>query len=157
LECLCSHLGNSLTVEIDGVVFKGEYLLVCIANGTCYGGGFYSAPLARMDDGLLDVVLIKKVSRLKIASIIARYKAGTHFQGGRIDPKLTPWITFCRAKSVVIRSKEDFIANIDGECGPRRNFAAQIMPKAACLVVPERLAVDYLSPKEERPALAGLD
>ncbi len=143
LESLGSHLGHHLTIQVDDEVFQGEYLLACMANGQYYGGGYRSTPLASLNDGLLDVVLVKKVSRLKIASIIARYKAGTHFVEQQIDPRLSQWVTFRRASQVSIRSEYDFIANLDGECGPRHTFSVRILPQAGCLVLPKPLAARY--------------
>ena len=52
--------------------------MICIANGRWYGGGFNPLPEAEPDDGLLDVLMVKAVSRLTVAQVIGKYKAGRH-------------------------------------------------------------------------------
>jgi diacylglycerol kinase family enzyme len=53
-------------------------LVVAFANGYCYGGGYYCAPEAKIDDGLIDVCLIKKVGKLKAAGFMKVYREGKH-------------------------------------------------------------------------------
>ena len=50
--------------------------MICVCNGRWYGGGFNPVPEAVLDDGLLDVLLVRPVSRLQVASIIGKYKKG---------------------------------------------------------------------------------
>ncbi len=52
-------------VEIDGRLDRFDGWSVIVANTSVYGGGMYVAPDARVDDGLLDVVLIRKTSRAR--------------------------------------------------------------------------------------------
>ncbi len=68
----------------DGSEFVcDEDLLLCaICNGQWCGGGFHNSPLSDMQDGVLELLLVKKVSRLKFITLISKYKDGT-----LIDPK----------------------------------------------------------------------
>ncbi len=59
-----------------------DFSLALFANGQYYGGGFLAAPLSKLNDGLIDVILVKKVSRAKFISLVTGYKKGIH-----IDPK----------------------------------------------------------------------
>ncbi|MDD3429824.1 MAG: hypothetical protein PHG02_07445, partial [Oscillospiraceae bacterium] len=86
----------------------------------------------------------KKISRLRIASVIAKYKKGTHIMDGKIIPEMRDCISFTRGREVEIVSANDFIANIDGECGPRKKFHAVLKDKAASLILPKVLAQHYL-------------
>ena len=61
-------------VEIDGQVVDEEHTLICACNGRFYGGGFNPVPEADPTDGLLDVLLIKHVSRLQVAKVIGKFK-----------------------------------------------------------------------------------
>ncbi len=143
VDCMLKPIGDQLVVEVDGKRFEGKYIIVCIANGSYYGGGFCAAPNARMDDGELDVILADKVSRLKVAKILGAYKTGDHFLEDHIDEKYQNVFTFLRGKEISITSKEDFIANADGECQPRKDFHVKILPKAGRVIVPERLVGTY--------------
>lgn len=136
LEQLLLPLGNLLTMEIDGQKTEGNYLLVCIANGRYYGGGYNGAPNAKINDGLLDLILVKKISRLKIARVIALYKAGKHLQDGEVIPELKDIIEYKRCKSINITSVKKFIYNIDGECAPGTKFELEVLPHAVTLVLP---------------------
>ena len=65
-------------VEINGEAIDGKQTLVCVCNGRYYGGGFNPVPEADPCDGLLDVLLIKGVSRLKVAAVIGKFKDGRY-------------------------------------------------------------------------------
>ncbi len=68
-----------LTID-DEIIYDGKGMLCAIANGICYGGGYYCAPNAKIDDGLLDVCLVKKVSRLNFLCMVGKYKKGKHLE-----------------------------------------------------------------------------
>lgn len=136
LEQLLLPLGNLLTLEIDGKKNGGSYLLVCIANGSFYGGGYHCAPNAKIDDGLLDLILVKKISRLKIAGVISLFKAGKHLENGKVVEELKDIVEYKQCKSIKITSVKKFIHNTDGECAPGTKFELEVLPKALTLVLP---------------------
>ena len=139
VQQVCGRLGRRLRIVADGREYTGEYLMAAVCNGVSYGGGFRAAPLARMDDGLLDLVLVKKVSRLRIARVVGMYKAGEHFQNGRIRPELADVISFTRAKQVEIHSMDDqpVIINVDGECQPALKLETAVLPAAGRAALPQ--------------------
>lgn len=53
-------------------------LLAAFANTPVYGGGMKVAPKAKMDDGLLDVCIVRAVNRLKLFSVFPTVYAGRH-------------------------------------------------------------------------------
>jgi diacylglycerol kinase (ATP) len=53
-------------------------VLACFANAPFYGGGMWLAPKARLDDGLLDVCLIRKINKLKLAFLFPTVYLGRH-------------------------------------------------------------------------------
>ena len=65
-------------VEVGGERIDEEQTFVCVCNGRFYGGGFNPVLEADPTDGLLDVLLVKKISRLQVPSIIGKYKAGRY-------------------------------------------------------------------------------
>ena len=65
-------------VQINGQTFDGDKTLICACNGQFYGGGFHPVPEADPTDGMLDVLVIEKVSRLKVAAVIGRFKNGKY-------------------------------------------------------------------------------
>ena len=143
LEKLLKPLGKQLSITVDGQETQGKFLIAAVCNARHYGGGYEAAPYATLDDGLLDVILVKKISRLLIASIIGKYKRGAHLAEGHILPSLAKHMTFLRGKEVAIRpmGPEPFILNVDGECAPAPRLYAKVMPRAARFVVPQGAVV----------------
>lgn len=66
------------TLELDGRTHEVEAMLVAVGNGPSYGGGLRIAEGARLDDGLLDVVIIKTMSKLDLLRTFPKLFHGTH-------------------------------------------------------------------------------
>ena len=101
-------ISEHYTVEINGQTIDKDMTLICACNGQYYGGGFHPVPEADPTDGLLDVLLIEKVSRLKVAQVIGKYKAGRYAE----LPKL---VRHFKTDRVVIRCDRPSAINLDGE------------------------------------------
>jgi len=67
-----------LEVEAEGSEFEGEAFFVAFANSTSYGGGMRLAPGASMADGLLDLVVVRRMSRLRLLAVFPRVFFGWH-------------------------------------------------------------------------------
>ena len=136
---MLSRFGHKLRVAIDGKEYTGTYMMAAICNGGYYGGGYQAAPYAAMDDGLLDIVLVKPISRIQIAGILAKYKAGRHMQDAdTIVLEFRSFMTFYRARSVEMQVLDNrpIIATIDGECAPVMELKAQVLPSALNVLLP---------------------
>lgn len=101
-------IGEHYNIEINGRRIDGEYTMVCVCSGQYYGGGFHPVPEADPRDGKLEVLLVEKVSRLKVAGIIAKYKAGRY----RELPDIVQHFT---TDHLTIRCDADTAINLDGE------------------------------------------
>ncbi|MBP9144964.1 MAG: diacylglycerol kinase family lipid kinase [Thermoanaerobaculia bacterium] len=66
------------TLDHDGGRFEGEVMFVSLANTRWFGGGMHIAPHADATDGLLDVVIVHRVSRLRLLSVFPRVYSGRH-------------------------------------------------------------------------------
>lgn len=113
----------------DGSNFElsGEYLITALCNGAFYGSGFNPAPEARIDDGVLNLILASKIPFLKFITMIKKYKKGRH--------KDSKYIREVLVKSGTIRSKDKFLANADGEIFQTNEIKFQVLPKALNWVV----------------------
>ncbi len=69
-------ISEHYVVEVNGEVIDGKQTLICVCNGRYYGGGFNPVPEADPADGKLEVLLVRDVSRLKVAAVVGKYKAG---------------------------------------------------------------------------------
>ena len=127
IQVLMGKKSTNLHINIDGKEFDRDCLLVAVCNGHSYGGGFLAAPESRLDDGILDVMIVKSIPLLKIAKVLPIYQAGKHFKDGKIVPELQDIIEYFPARSVKISpvdSKQYMIVNVDGECGPDKVLSA---------------------------------
>jgi diacylglycerol kinase family enzyme len=95
-------------VTVDGRSFAGEYTIIVAANGRYYGGGFYAVPEAEPDDGLLDFLMIRRVSRARFLGCIGKYAEGRH-------PELGDIAFFTRGRSITLESAGPEPVNVDGE------------------------------------------
>lgn len=90
-------------VEYDGTVWEGRAMMALFANGTTFGGGMRIAPQAVLDDGMLDLVLVKQVGKLELLRVFPRVYKGTHVEHAAVslgraaearviaDRPLVPW------------------------------------------------------------------
>lgn len=66
-----------LRIQIDGEVLEQPCLLVSTMNGKRMGGSFMFAPESESDDGLLNLCIIKQVSRLQVLGLFPKVMGGT--------------------------------------------------------------------------------
>lgn len=66
------------TLDLDGETRSVEAMLVAVGNGPSFGGGLRITEGALLDDGLLDVVIIKPISKLALVRTYPRLFRGTH-------------------------------------------------------------------------------
>ena len=108
-------------LEIDGQKRKIEAMLCAVANAPAFGGGMLIAPEAKMDDGLLDVFIVHKISRLELVKIFPSV-----YKGGHVGH---PAVEFVRARHVKINSGQ-MPAYADGEAVGRGPLQAQLVAGA---------------------------
>jgi diacylglycerol kinase (ATP) len=68
----------SYTLDLDGATRRVDAMLVAVGNGPSFGGGLRITEGALLDDGLLDVVIIKEMSRAKLVRTYPKLFSGTH-------------------------------------------------------------------------------
>jgi len=78
VRAVLSFTPTEFTVDVDGEVLHEEAYTVVVANSGYYGSGMHIAPGAVLDDGLLDVVIVRAASKLRLIRSMPRLYAGTH-------------------------------------------------------------------------------
>ena len=101
-------IAEHYVVQINGETIDAKQTMICVCNGRFYGGGFNPMPTADPTDGVLDVLLVKKVSRLQVPAVIGKYKSGRYKE----LPKL---IRHFRTDKVTILCDKPTAINLDGE------------------------------------------
>ena len=67
----------------DGEVIDREFTLTAIGNGKFCGGGFMAQPKALLNDGIMDICAIGKVTRFTFFTLVGSYKKGTYLSNKR--------------------------------------------------------------------------
>lgn len=130
---LLSKMKYQVKIETgEGIFFEGKMLLSAIANGLCYGGGFYCAPTAKVDDGLIDLIVVKKVSRFTFVKFVKYYKRGEHLD----HPKLKKHIFHTKCREVTITSPKELALSFDGEVIRTNELHFKILPLKIDFIVP---------------------
>ncbi len=136
VDVFLHRIGDAMTIEIETpngtVAREGKYFMALAANGQYYGGGWHGAPQAVEDDGVLDFVLVKKISRFKILAFLKKYKNGDY-----ADLSCCEHI---RGTAMRVQSKSKSYCNVDGECVVGTEMSFSILPKAFHFVVPVAVA-----------------
>jgi YegS/Rv2252/BmrU family lipid kinase len=94
-------------VTIDGNTFETSALLLAVANSKQYGFGAEIAPTAKLDDGLLDFVIVQDRKFVgNVARIPSMFRGRVHQQKGIITH---------RVREATIRSRDSMLFHVDGE------------------------------------------
>jgi diacylglycerol kinase (ATP) len=120
---LLTHRNATVRVRLDDrPPAERRIRTIAISNGAYLGGGMRMAPAARIDDGILEVVTIADIGRLKgIVSLPLLYR-GTH---GRLRE-----VEFARARRVEIDADEPIGVEADGELVGTTPAVFEIVPGA---------------------------
>jgi len=111
LITLVVYKPQKLIVELDNEVLEIDAMLTAVANGKYYGGGMKICPMAVLDDGSFHVVVVKKLSKLKLLRFFPLVFKGTHV-------KLTDLVQVYSSKRVKLRFDKELLLNIDGDVIP---------------------------------------
>jgi diacylglycerol kinase (ATP) len=116
------------------------YLLVVIANGARFGGGFAIAPSATVTDGELDAVLIRNASATRRLRMLAAATRGTHGRFGEVSVERAPRFTFSFADNPFYES--------DGEVhqASRRELTVECVPAALRVLTGDTFVESPASP-----------
>ena len=128
LRTLATWKPASFEVTVDGERHDFSGYSVAAANTRYFGGGMMVAPAARLDDGMLDVVLTAEGGKLKFLANLPKVFQGTH-----VD---LPQITVLRGAEVEISANRDFEVYADGEHLTDLPARLRVLPGALRLIVP---------------------
>ena len=128
----CKGIATGMHVRCGDYDAKANCSLICACNGRFYGGGFNPSTSAMLDDGLLDIYIVKGVSLFTLARYIGKYASG------RADE--FPWlITHLRGTELSIDFDEEDVINLDGEALRATRVEMKLLPQALNLIVPRGL------------------
>jgi YegS/Rv2252/BmrU family lipid kinase len=119
---------RTLSLEIDGDTVVREGVFVEVANSTYTGTSFLIAPKARLDDGLLDVVLFKRISRIGLLRLLRTVYDGSHIRH--------PQVEYLQARSITVTEPTPGQLVPDGELLGRSPARLECLPGAVRFLWP---------------------
>jgi diacylglycerol kinase (ATP) len=122
LVSIATYRPRQMRVTIDGKTREGRMLVVVAANGTHFGSGMHVAPNAKLDDGLLDIVVGGDLSRWASLVALAKLYRGTHVDGRTI-------LGF-RSPALEVELAEPLPMQADGEASRASALHVRIRPRA---------------------------
>ena len=126
VQTILSYYASAPTLQIkmDGETVTQKSLMVSIMNGRRIGGGFWTAPGSKADDGLFDLCIARTASRLRMFSFLPHFIKGTQ--------ATQPEIRMAQSKNVEIKALSGtFPIQMDGEiiCEAGHELEIEILSK----------------------------
>lgn len=125
--------GIPIVVESEESTFDFEAMMFIISNSKNVGGVRKLLPYAEISDGLLDVLLIPKLSAGELLPLLGKVLIGDHLSFEKVRYFQTKKVSISTSASQKVR------LDLDGEEGPLLPVTVECVPEALTLIVP----VDY--------------
>lgn len=116
-----------VTLEVDGQVIREEGVwLIAVANVSCYGGGMKICPEAKNDDGLLDICLVRGISRWKLLRLFPLVFSGKHVN--------YPYVVMLRGAEIRVSAERPLVVHADGEIVGETPVVISVRPQSLTLL-----------------------
>ena len=120
-EVLCKKRRPARLI-LDDNIYDDNFLFIIACNTKHTGKGMKMAPKSELDDGLLDVIVVKDASRLELFNLLPKVFDGTHISHPRLE--------YFQVKKFGIESENKDPLNIDGEINGTTPFISSVVPSA---------------------------
>jgi YegS/Rv2252/BmrU family lipid kinase len=119
-------------VTVNGeLIINKDAILICVANGSFYGGGFKSAPFSALDDGKMQLNAISMVTRLEFIKIVSSYKNGTF-----VNEKNRGILDYSVCRSAFVDFGCETAVSVDGEIEYHTSLELSVAHGAFDFIVP---------------------
>jgi len=114
------------------VLHDGPFLLFAVGNSRRTGGGTELTPRAEVQDGLLDVCIVKEITRVEFLGLLPDLRAGEHLDH--------PAVIYRQVSHLEIEAGAELHVNADGEPMLSRCFRYELSPHSLSVMVPRGAA-----------------
>ncbi|MBI4850761.1 MAG: diacylglycerol kinase family lipid kinase [Acidobacteria bacterium] len=129
LRALIRYKAKKVKITYDGGIYEGKIMLAAISNGQAYGGGMFITPIAEVNDGLLDICILKEMSKIKLIINFPKVLRGTHLGH--------PYIEYIRTKKAEVESIENTLELYgDGEYLEETPLKIEILKHCLPVIIP---------------------
>jgi diacylglycerol kinase (ATP) len=122
LQGLLHYRAVPMRIRLDGQVLERAVFLVAVANSPSYGGGMRIAPRAQPHDGVLDLCVVRDLSRLEVLRLMPRLYSGGHVGH--------PAVELLRGCEIVAESEARVRCQADGELAGDLPATFTVAPRA---------------------------
>lgn len=120
------------TIRSESQRIRTSGYSISVANNSTFGGGMRIAPEAKLDDGLLDVITVGEVGKLRFVANLRKVFNGTHIDDEQVR--------MSRASRVEITASRPFPVYADGEHLTELPVSVRILPRALSVLAPPAAA-----------------
>jgi diacylglycerol kinase (ATP) len=129
IQELMSHRPARFEIIADGRRLDANAMLCSIANSESYGGGMRVAPKADLQDGLLDLVLVRAVGKLRFLTQFPKVFSGSHLD--------LPEVEFFQVRTIHVATDPPLPVLADGEVVGMTPVTYQVLPGVISVLRPE--------------------
>jgi YegS/Rv2252/BmrU family lipid kinase len=128
LRALAAWRPARFSVVVDGERHELTGCTVAVGNSQVYGGGMYVLPDAEIDDGRLDVMLVRDAPKRRLLALLPRVFKGTH---GRSE-----LVEFLRGEEIEVSADRPFAIYADGDPIAATPAIIRVDPRCLTVIVP---------------------
>jgi diacylglycerol kinase (ATP) len=123
------YTAKKYKIKVDGEKVKTRAFLITIANAGQWGNDVYIAPKADIQDGLLDICIVRKFPKYRALSL------GIRIFNRTVDQ--SPFVNTIKGKNVTIKRKKKGEVHLDGEPDIMgKKLKIEIIPKGLNVIIP---------------------
>lgn len=120
--------GTRATITVDGKVFHSQFILTVIGNAQSYASTICMTPIARLDDGLLDVCVLKGKGFADTLRHLVNVLSQTHM--------ISPDVEYYQGERIYIEAEESLPVHLDGDPMGHTPMAFGVAPKSLRVILP---------------------
>ena len=129
LKTLLTYKAQPVTVKTDNEEFNKPIFTMAVGIGKYNGNGMMQVPMGNPFDGLFDVMVIDKISKLKVLANVLNLFSGKHIA--------LPEVSVHQTKELEIKSTPPVFGEVEGELLATGNYKISIIPEAVNVLVME--------------------
>ena len=116
------HQSRPATLLLNNKEINDDFTFIIACNSMHVGKGMKMAPKAKIDDGLIDLIVIRSnVSRYRLLKTLPKLFDGTHINEPEVD--------YIQTSEFSLIPQKDEILNIDGEIIGTTPIKVKMLPK----------------------------